>query len=655
MNSLSIQSVVCALAAIVLSSCASPKTTKDLVADAGVEKEISALMHQQGGVPKLPGIPVIDVHTHLFNSRYLPAQGVIASREDDLLTFWSKLGGLIVTGHWVRPSELREIGNLMQLATPTDDAIKRKMLPDPDAVERLARRKAENDWKEYPLRLIESWEYRVARRRQDILRERLMRNMVIRIPPAGSRRLMSPGVESILRELENQGLIEPVSAAHKALWLSESSRAHVAPATQVVYDAIEARVVPASVESLTERNSRVVTQKGLNRVLKNVEHLTGIIEHQDPRSFSTQNTPYRHTRTALEGAYWFALHLIAGETELVRAMTETENSRVDAFVYMMMHMAPSFQMQSAKEPLIYDYASVQLPRAAKVDAMAEGRGLHFVAWNPFVSKDDFSSANPRALEIVKQGIAMGAKGVKFYPPMGYRPAGNAECGFPVAPDKKRNPLAYEQWQGRYEGWHPSDLDALNARLFRWCVANNIPVFAHCNHGDMRADSGEPNYGELAHPKYWAKLLEQREFHELRLCLGHAGGADYWVGIVEKPDEDFTGWGREVVGLCLRYPNVYCEVGIHADVANAGLAARFVARLQRVMPMRCAEANRTFADKIMYGSDWYMPVPETTSVYLNSFLAIFQTRAMKDYYSKFFCTNAMRYLNLPEGSVSVRSE
>ena len=108
-------------------------------------------------------------------------------------------------------------------------------------------------------------------------------------------------------------------------------------------------------------------------------------------------------------------------------------------------------------------------------------------------------------------------------------------------------------------------------------------------------------------------------------------------------------------LCLNYPNVYCEVGIHYQVANAALAARFAARMQELATHPCKDGKHTFADKIMYGSDWFMPILEPPGTYLDAFLRIFQTKELGCYYDRFFSKNAMAYLKLPPGSVKVRDK
>ena len=134
------------------------------------------------------------------------------------------------------------------------------------------------------------------------------------------------------------------------------------------------------------------------------------------------------------------------------------------------------------------------------------------------------------------------------------------------------------------------------RLFQFCSDNRIPIFAHCSTGEFEARKG---YGvAMADPAWWEPVLE--EFPQLRLCFGHAGGADFWFGT----SEEYADWGRRVAKLCMTYENVYCEFGVHGQITNPEWREAFVARLASVIEN--GEGAFPFEDKILYGSDWYMP-------------------------------------------------
>ena len=99
----------------------------------------------------------------------------------------------------------------------------------------------------------------------------------------------------------------------------------------------------------------------------------------------------------------------------------------------------------------------------------------------------FDPKRAKSLGNIRKAITLGAAGVKFYLPNGYRPAGNA-----------KNP----EW------------DAAAAALFEWCA----PILTHCTPSGFAADIDNDS-GCNSDPKYWKSVLEKNR--NLRLCFGHA--------------------------------------------------------------------------------------------------------------------------------------
>jgi len=61
----------------------------------------------------------------------------------------------------------------------------------------------------------------------------------------------------------------------------------------------------------------------------------------------------------------------------------------------------------------------------------------------------------------------------------------------------------------------------------------------------------------------------------------------------------------VVELCLRYPNVYCEVGYLDAALEKKPLALFTSRLASVLNQPSVDSRWLFGDKVMYGTDWHM--------------------------------------------------
>lgn len=357
----------------------------------------------------------------------------------------------------------------------------------------------------------------------------------------------------------------------------------------------------------------------------------------------------------------FGVSMMSSERESWERMTKAFPT-VDLFVYQSMDLVPSF-FGGVTHTYSYskdDHGSApgksgdaaSLPRIRRMCAESDGRLIHFVAWNPFRTLN-LTDNMVASLDVVKLGIKRGASGVKFYPPLGYRPACNDFSDY-----KKPFFLseARSQWNNRYLGRdrtgreseilkkRAAEMDRVNEELFAWCADNDIPIFTHCNTGEFRAFHTE-EYAENANPAYWEPVLARHP--NLRLCFGHAGGITDWYGPCAKQHGHVKGseqWGAKVRDLCRRYRNVYCEFGIHENVANSATAEPIYRSLQAELPQSASNGKGwKLADKVMYGSDYFMPVGVAPDKYLEGFERLFSLPGLQCYKARFFSGNAMKYL------------
>lgn len=334
-----------------------------------------------------------------------------------------------------------------------------------------------------------------------------------------------------------------------------------------------------------------------------------------------------------EKAVWrFIYFLTQNERSSRRKMTEEEFSDVDLFVHHMMDLGPVYG-QSADRKQFIDFNKDQVPRVRAFDRQSNGKFIHFVAFSPYRAKTAHGIDFEEAWKPVEDAIRQGAWGVKFYPPSGYRPIGNGIPRQPWFVSTLR-----KQWKARYEGFSDKQLDAVMLKFFQRCAEKDIPVFTHCSYAEFQAAKG---YGARnANPKYWLKLLrEHPDLKNLRLCLGHAGGPDYWFAT-----GGYQRWGKDVVRLCTEYPNIYCEFGASDGIVGGENPANRVIFANRIL--ECTTASPAFAKKIMYGSDWFMPMDiNPREKYLTTYRQIFLSTELREMYKDFFCRNALRFLNM----------
>jgi predicted TIM-barrel fold metal-dependent hydrolase len=348
--------------------------------------------------------------------------------------------------------------------------------------------------------------------------------------------------------------------------------------------------------------------------------------------------------------------MVRKDTDLFKTMLVDHHAEdsIQLALSLMMDLAPVYD-QKPKPGTLWDFESQQIPRMRNQVTASQGRMAYFVAWNPFRDHwcGDSNASQGNALRIVQNAVKQhGAMGVKVYPPSGYRPYGNKIPRKPFAPFNKD---ARDQYKARYEGITAADLDTRCAELFNWCVKDDVPVLAHCGSGEFEARKG---YGKHhAHPAHWSELLKSSpEMRHLRLCLGHAGGESFWIGGRKEAD-----WGMCVYQLCTSYPNVYCEFGIHGEIVDAKHRDAFVRQMTAlIQKSRQTPGGIDFASKVMYGSDWFMPMSGVGG--RENYLVAFQDAALRidrnlganmSFYRDFMYRNALRFLDAKKRSNDTR--
>ena len=486
-------------------------------------------------------LPLIDVHAHSFNARYLPIQGILLGKRD--ITPWAAL----LHDDWAR-----EVAAAIASAT--------ELAPLPGLPERLDPRESS---------------YRAAFGRDG--------RPDADDPPAR---------------------VEPIEKLGDALRSAFQAHAGSIPPVAARLDAVEREV-----------DKRVEAGE-----LETLESALGMLHDLEGSAMFT------HFLTTL---------LTRDDDQIARFHADFEQE-VDLVVSHMMDLAPVYA-QKEDGALLEPFARSQVPRMEHFQDDAQARMVYFVAYNPF--RDNLGRGGT-AMRIVEDAIEQhGAWGVKVYPPSGYRPANNV---IPCRPLALGSSAAGEQWSARYEGVTAERLDQRLDALFDYCHRNDIPIFAHCSPGEFEARKGYSI--QMADPRWWRPVLEK--YPKLRLCLGHAGGNQFWFGL-DGPQES---WGRMVYELCVEYENVYCEFGVHAEVLTDDRRDFFIALLSRLIEV--PQGSYPFEEKILYGSDWFMPREVESQIgFLEAYRRCFTDLRLIDHYAAFFARNALAYLNAKERLLS----
>jgi predicted TIM-barrel fold metal-dependent hydrolase len=234
--------------------------------------------------------------------------------------------------------------------------------------------------------------------------------------------------------------------------------------------------------------------------------------------------------------------------------------------------------------------------------------------HPFVGFDPRREVRDRlvgevetALDVVKLAVeAYGFVGVKLYPPMGFKPLGNTATRDMTALVAAR-------------------VDEVLHELYAWCAAEDVPITVHCN----RSNEAHCDYLEFSHPEFWGKVLDA--FPQLRLNLGHFGGASGRA----------NGWPTRIAELATpEHPYLFADVGNH-KIYDANLRTAYLSLLRG---MFASAGSAGMADRVMFGSDWYMVAiyPEAER-FLETYRSAWSAEFGEDSTRSFLGGAALRFL------------
>jgi predicted TIM-barrel fold metal-dependent hydrolase len=196
--------------------------------------------------------------------------------------------------------------------------------------------------------------------------------------------------------------------------------------------------------------------------------------------------------------------------------------------------------------------------------------------HPFVGFDPLRELRARRtndietpLDLVRTAVLRyGFVGVKVYPPMGWRPSGN----------HSRRGLS---------GADASEVDRIVDDLAQWCAAEQVPITAHC----ANSNHADPGFDGFGGPDDWLPVL--RRHPGMHVNLGHFGGAS-----AREADD---GWPWRIARATRELPGLYADVGNHR-IYDRALTRSYLGMIER---MFAAPPTDVMADRIMYGSDWFM--------------------------------------------------
>lgn len=266
----------------------------------------------------------------------------------------------------------------------------------------------------------------------------------------------------------------------------------------------------------------------------------------------------------------------------------------------------------------------QIQVMERIQRMQAGPALHcmvpFDPWRQIVDR--------RALELVRHAIEdMGFVGIKLYPPMGFRPLGNASV---------RQEYPERAW-GIPD--FPAKLDKALDELYAYADEQGVPVMAHATN----SNGANIGYALRAHPDNWRPVL--RKYPKLRLNLAHFGDFE------EQSGADVTATWEHAEGKLVRQfgNRTYADLSYFSEMLPDAVSAERKARLLTFLKEFVASFDSRF-EHLLYGSDWVMVAREANADrYLDAIVeAVGTVCGDATCLERFMWGNAANYLGLKPG-------
>lgn len=279
----------------------------------------------------------------------------------------------------------------------------------------------------------------------------------------------------------------------------------------------------------------------------------------------------------------------------------------------------------------------QVDLMAQISVLLGGRVHGFVPFCPFREAMTLDGSGVGdSMRLVRHAIETGGFiGVKLYPPMGFAAWGNA--GKRVWEGKKSLPDAAA------DPGFGARLDGSMQSLFAYCLAFDVPIMAHTNH----SNGPYPEFKDLAGSEYWKQALER--FPGLRVNFGHFGDTD---------PEDHKGERTRLFLKLMTQGEGTAGANAFADSGYFAGALMNQGKMRDVLRILYSGDNRIMRERLMYGTDWTMILPQkNVERYLSDFIQVM--RRIEDaepgigvrqttLTDAFFGRNAVEFLGLRSG-------
>ena len=348
-----------------------------------------------------------------------------------------------------------------------------------------------------------------------------------------------------------------------------------------------------------------------------IEDLSGGRTQPGIRALDRDDLVRRHGKQITYWATLFASPRIDNTLELIRTFTD----EVDLYTPMLVDL--EIGLKDKANTSVRQQIELQ-HRISRLSMMGRLPGVTRARVHPFVGFDP--RRGEAGLETVQRAVReLGFIGVKVYPPMGFRPLRNKERG------------------GGPPGQDVVEVDRVLRLFYKWCRDDQVPITAHCN----SSNGATKDFDLYSHPDDWRVVLQ--EFPGLHLNLGHFGG-------MRDPNGD--SWSRQIATLATSGDDspgrhVYADVGCHDTRHQLPRHPEpdeipFADYPERIAAMFNSPGTAAMADRLMYGTDWYMNAREPAiAQFMSDYRAAYEGTFGPEATARFMGARALSFLGFDD--------
>ncbi|MGB3340730.1 MAG: amidohydrolase family protein, partial [bacterium] len=329
-------------------------------------------------------------------------------------------------------------------------------------------------------------------------------------------------------------------------------------------------------------------------------------------------------------------------TDIAKELVETyDKDGIDLYVNKVLDYEYWFEStydSPVRYQIDYVYKKIHIPYRGKIHSFVPFDPARELAFENEMLDPDGKMEILGSLALVDDAIKnKGYIGVKVYNSLGYKPFHNAS----VDHLRRKRIKPHKKWG--YDVFKGEDYDRVLAKLYDYCVENDVPITAHCvMEGIESYHNASYHFGKAI---FWRDVL--KTWPALRVNLAHFGWGR--LGYHWK-----NSWVKDICKMMTKYDNLYVDTACHGILTKQD-SQRFKSDYESMRRDLSDFRGRNFwteiKKRILFGIDWHViKRKENFEHFMERYIEIlkhnnlFSDKELED----FLGGNALRFLGVLPG-------